>query len=317
MFGGISLSIVIMVCLFVLTVIVVTTLGSWLFSGQGTVDRRLREIQGLAPAEKKTLKPTQEGPFKVKWLKPVANLVVPDDKWKQSRVRASLVRAGHRGEQAVSIFYLSKLFLALLLPLLAIIPFAIDPLLVDDRMWIVVALVVAAVLGFFSPDLYLHHKEQARRQHLAEVFPDVLDLLVVCIEAGLSLDAAIKRVGEEFRHSSVDMSDELLLATLEIRAGKARNESLKALAERTDLDEMQSLVSILIQAEHFGTSIADALREHADDMRDLRIQNAREKAAKLPVKMALPILLFIFPALFLVILGPAAIQIYTGFVGKM
>lgn len=113
------------------------------------------------------------------------------------------------------------------------------------------------------------------------------------------------------------MSDELLLATLEIRAGKARNESLKALAERTDLDEMQSLVSILIQAEHFGTSIADALREHADDMRDLRIQNAREKAAKLPVKMALPILLFIFPALFLVILGPAAIQIYTGFVGKM
>lgn len=318
MFEGASLSIVIMVCLFFLTVILVVSLGNWLFSGQGTVDRRLREIQGLAPADqKKQVKPTEDGPFKVKWLKPVANLVVPDDKWKQSRIRASLVRAGHRGEQAVSVFYLSKVFLALLLPLLTVIPFVVDPTLASERMWVVVALVVAAVLGFFSPDLYLHHKEEARRQHLGEVFPDVLDLLVVCIEAGLSLDAAIKRVGEEFRHSSVDMSDELLLATLEIRAGKARNEALKALAERTDLDEMQSLVSILIQAEHFGTSIADALREHADDMRDLRIQNAREKAAKLPVKMALPILLFIFPALFLVILGPAVVQIYTGFIGAM
>ncbi|MQX52985.1 type II secretion system F family protein [Alcanivorax sediminis] len=318
MLEGNSLLILIMVCLFILMVILIVSAANWMFSGHGTVDRRLREIQSLAPAaQKKKEQPENDGPFTVKWLKPVADLVVPDDKWKQSRTRASLVRSGFRGEQAVSVFYLSKLLLAILLPVIAVVPFAIDPTLVSERYWIVVSLVAAGVIGFFAPDIYIRHKEEVRRQHLSEVFPDVLDLLVVCIEAGLSLDAAIKRVGEEFRHTSEAMSDELLLATLEIRAGKARNEAMKALAERTDLDEMQSLVSILIQAEHFGTSIADALRAHADDMRDLRIQTAREKAAKLPVKMAIPILLFIFPALFLVILGPAAIQIYTGFVDGM
>ena len=208
-------------------------------------------------------------------------------------------------------------FLAGLLTVLSSSPLLMYPTLVTQRHWAVVALVVSALIGFFIPNLVLRHKEEARRQHLAEVFPDVLDLLVVCVEAGLSLDAAIKRVGDEFHFASRDMSDELLLVTLEIRAGKPRNEALKSLAERTDLEEMQALVSILIQAEHFGTSIADALREHADEMRDIRIQTAREKAAKLPVKMAIPSLLFIFPALFLVILGPAAIHIYPGFLARM
>ena len=315
MLEGVSLSTLIMGSLFLFTVIIVASVGNWLFSGNATFDRRLREIQGLAPNEKGKTK--EEGPFKVKWLQPVTRLVVPDDKWKQSRIRARLVRAGYRSPQAMGLYYLSKFFLAVLLPVLTISPILLYPTLITQRHWAVVALVVSALIGFFLPNMVLRHKEEARRQHLAEVFPDVLDLLVVCVEAGLSLDAAIKRVGDEFHFASRDMSDELLLATLEIRAGKPRNEALKSLAERTDLAEMQALVSILIQAEHFGTSIADALREHADEMRDIRIQTAREKAAKLPVKLAIPILLFIFPALFLVILGPAAIHIYTGFIDRM
>lgn len=317
MLEGISLSVLIMGSLFLLTVIIVASVGNWLFSGNATFDRRLREIQGLASGERGHGKATEEGPFTVKWLQPMARLVVPDDKWKQSRIRARLVRAGYRSAQAMGIYYLAKFFLAVLLPVLTITPLLMYPTLVTQRHWAVAALVISALIGFFITNLVLRHKEEARRQHLAEVFPDVLDLLVVCVEAGLSLDAAIKRVGDEFHFASRDMSDELLLVTLEIRAGKPRNEALKALAERTDLEEMQALVSILIQAEHFGTSIADALREHADEMRDIRIQTAREKAAKLPVKMAIPILLFIFPALFLVILGPAAIHIYTGFLDRM
>jgi len=317
MLEGISLSVLIMGSLFLLTVIIVASVGNWLFSGNATFDRRLREIQGLASDERGHGKATEEGPFTVKWLQPMARLVVPDDKWKQSRIRARLVRAGYRSAQAMGIYYLAKFFLAVLLPVLTITPLLMYPTLVTQRHWAVAALVISALIGFFIPNLVLRHKEEARRQHLAEVFPDVLDLLVVCVEAGLSLDAAIKRVGDEFHFASSDMSDELLLVTLEIRAGKPRNEALKALAERTDLEEMQALVSILIQAEHFGTSIADALREHADEMRDIRIQTAREKAAKLPVKLAIPILLFIFPALFLVILGPAAIHIYTGFLDRM
>lgn len=317
MLEGISLSVLIMGSLFLLTVIIVASVGNWLFSGNATFDRRLREIQGLSSGDKGRGKTTEEGAFTVKWLQPMARLVVPDDKWKQSRIRARLVRAGYRSPQAISLYYATKFFLAVLLPVLTISPLLMYPTLVTQRHWAVVALVLSALIGFFIPNLVLRHKEEARRQHLGEVFPDVLDLLVVCVEAGLSLDAAIKRVGDEFHFASRDMSDELLLVTLEIRAGKARNEALKSLAERTDLEEMQALVSILIQAEHFGTSIADALREHADEMRDIRIQTAREKAAKLPVKMAIPILLFIFPALFLVILGPAAIHIYTGFIGRL
>ncbi|MED5388286.1 MAG: type II secretion system F family protein [Pseudomonadota bacterium] len=317
MLEGISLSTLIMGSLFLFTVIIVASVGNWLFSGNATFDRRLREIQGLAPGEKGKRQPESEGAFTVKWLQPVARLVVPDDKWKQSRIRTRLVRAGYRSSEALGLYYMAKFFLAVLMPVLVITPLLMYPTLITQRHWAVLALVASALIGFFIPNMILRHKEEARRQHLAEVFPDVLDLLVVCVEAGLSLDAAIKRVGDEFHFASRDMSDELLLATLEIRAGKPRNEALKALAERTDLSEMQALVSILIQAEHFGTSIADALREHADEMRDIRIQNAREKAAKLPVKLAMPILLFIFPALFLVILGPAAIQIYTGFIDRM
>ncbi|MDX1823113.1 MAG: type II secretion system F family protein [Thiohalomonadales bacterium] len=314
---GIGLSTLIMGSIFLLTVVVVFAIANWLFSGQSAVDRRLQEIQDLGPGPQARKKDHQEGSFTVKWIEPVAQLVFPDEKWKQSRIKIRLVHAGFRGPNAIRFFLAFKVILALSLPVFVIVPLLLNPTLVTQRYWAVLAIVGAALFGFFIPDLVLRQREGARRLHLSEVFPDVLDLLVVCVESGLSLDAAIKRVGDEFKYTSSEMSNELLLVNLEIRAGKARNEALKALADRTDLDEMRSLVSILIQAEHFGTSIADALREHADDMRDLRIQTAREKAAKLPVKMAFPILLFIFPALFLVILGPAVIKIYTGFVHGM
>lgn len=318
MLDGIGLSTLIMGSVFLFVVLLIMAAGNWLFGGDATVDRRLKDIQGIGGSNDRSKRRSEkEGEFSVKWLKPVAKLALPDDKWQQSRMRVRLVRAGYRSQQALTVFFASKVLLAFVLPTACIVAMVINPHLFTQRHWAIAALVFSALIGFFFPNMVLRHKEEERRLHLSEVFPDVMDLLVVCVEAGLSLDAAIKKVGEEFRFASPDMSEELLLVNLEIRAGKGRIDALKSLAERTALEEMKALVSILIQAEHFGTSIADALRAHADDMRDIRIQTAREKAAKLPVKMAFPILMFIFPALFLVILGPAVIQIYTGFIDRM
>jgi tight adherence protein C len=145
--------------------------------------------------------------------------------------------------------------------------------------------------------------------------PDGLDMLVVCVEAGMGLDAAINRVGEEMKASNKVLSDELKLVTLELRAGKHRQEALRNLAQRTDLEDLSSLVSLLVQTDKFGTSIAQALRVYSDSMRTKRYQRAEEIAAKIAVKLTFPLILFIFPSLFVVILGPAMIRIYRTFMG--
>ena len=140
--------------------------------------------------------------------------------------------------------------------------------------------------------------------------PDALDLMVVCAEAGVGLDAAIHRVGEEMALNNKSLSDEFKVMSLELRAGKQRRDSLKDLAMRTDLEEVNNLSSMLIQTERFGTSIAQALRVHADVMRVSRFQRAEEVAAKLPVKLLFPMIFFILPSLFITILGPAVIRIF-------
>jgi tight adherence protein C len=170
--------------------------------------------------------------------------------------------------------------------------------------------VLGALLGFYLPDLYLSHKSEDRRQKLLESLPDALDLLVICVEAGMGLDSAINKVAQELKMGSPELSDELQLMNLELRAGKQRTDALKNLALRTNLDEISSLTTLLVQTDKFGTSMADALRVYSDSYRTQRYQRAEEIAAKLPVKMVIPLLLCIFPSLFLVILGPAAINIY-------
>lgn len=140
--------------------------------------------------------------------------------------------------------------------------------------------------------------------------PDALDLMVVCSEAGVGLDATINRVGEEMRLNNKTLSDEFNLMSLELQAGKPRRDALKDLATRTGLEDVTNLTSMLIQTERFGTSISQALRVHSDSMRVKRSQRAEEIAAKLPVKLLFPLIFFIFPSLFVVILGPAVIRIF-------
>lgn len=175
---------------------------------------------------------------------------------------------------------------------------------------------VLALIGFYLPDLWLKLKISERRTKIQKGLPDALDLLVVCVEAGMSLDSAIHRVGEEIRLENKELSDELLFMNLEIRAGKQRREAMKNLALRTNLDDINSLVTLLVQTDKFGTSVAQALRVYSDAFRTARMQRAEEIAAKLPVKLMIPLALFVFPSMFVVLLGPPAIQIFRVFFKK-
>ncbi len=153
-------------------------------------------------------------------------------------------------------------------------------------------------------------RKNARQKEMQKALADALDLLVVCVEAGLGLNQALVRVAEEIRHVSVEMSEELVLVNLEIRAGAERQQALRNLAERTGVDDVRALTAILIQTDRFGTSVSTALRTHADTMRTKRRQRAEEAAAKTTIKLIPPLVFCVFPAIFTVILGPAAIQIY-------
>lgn len=170
--------------------------------------------------------------------------------------------------------------------------------------------ILLALIGFYLPNFWLRRKVDRRKEKILRGLPDALDLMVVCAEAGVGLDAAIQRVGEEMKLANRPLSEEFRLLNLELRAGKQRRDALKNLALRTDLDDVRSLVTLLVQTERFGTSIAQALRVHSDSMRTKRFQRVEEVAAKLPVKLLFPLIFFIFPSLFVVILGPAILKVY-------
>jgi tight adherence protein C len=168
---------------------------------------------------------------------------------------------------------------------------------------------MAAVAGYLLPDMWLTWRVRARQRLLRRALPDGLDLLVICVEAGLGLDQALMRVAQELNVAHPELSDELQLVNLEMRVGKTRLDAMRELARRTGLDDIKALVSMLIQTERFGTSVAQSLRVHSDDLRMKRRQRAEEMAAKTTVKMVPALVFFIFPALMVVILGPAIIAI--------
>ncbi|MEX0902914.1 MAG: type II secretion system F family protein [Pseudohongiellaceae bacterium] len=293
-------------------------IGIYLLRGYRSekVRRRVQHLTGEQSGETRNLKghTQKDGEFLVHWLEPMGEMILPKDEWRRSVLRTQLVYAGYRNARAVYIHLGAKLFFGVGFPVAVATLFVISgniPLML--QMWSLVALVMAGGIGFVLPDQILRIKIRQRRLEYIEGFPDALDMLVVCVEAGLGLDASIDRVAGELRHSYPALASELSLNSLEVRAGKSRQEALHSLAERMNIDQVQALSTILIQAERFGTSIAAALRNFSEEMRVERMQRARETAAKLPVKMIFPIVLFIFPALFLVLLGPAVVRIITGF----
>jgi tight adherence protein C len=165
------------------------------------------------------------------------------------------------------------------------------------------------------PFFYIRSRARKRQKEITLALPDALDLLVVCVEAGLGLNQGIVRVASEIHHVSVVLAEELHFTNLEIRAGRPRNEALRNLAERTGVEDVRGLVSTLVQAERFGTPIGGALRVHAETLRDKRKQRAREAAAKTTIKLVFPLVFCIFPAMFVVLVGPGAIMIIEALAG--
>jgi tight adherence protein C len=260
----------------------------------------------IAPEEKqnKTLIGTiQQSGFSLSGVVEHLEKVIPKSQAETGVMQQRLIRAGYRSDSAMKLFSGSRVLVPILLCAAAFFAGASG----------FVLYVAALGLGYLAPDFWLGNRIKARQAKIRRGLPDVLDLLVICIEAGLSLDQATKRTTEELMSAQPALCDELNIVVLEQRAGRPRSECWKHMAERTDVDSIRNLVSVLVQSEQFGTSIAKTLRTHSDTLRTQRIQKCEEMAAKTTVKLVFPLVLFIFPSLFLVVLGPALITMSDSF----
>jgi len=217
-----------------------------------------------------------------------------------------LIRAGFRHPGALTYFYGAKLLLAVALPVLVGVLVAGSRRTAENKLMLVMG---AAAAGFFAPNEYVQRKARRRQRQIRRGLPNALDLLVVCVESGLGLDQAIVQTARELEHAHPEISQELTLVNLELRAGKRRVEALRNLAERTDVEELRKFAAVLIQADRFGTSVAQTLRAHSDFMRAQARQQAEEKAAKLGVKLVFPIFFCILPSLFVVTVGPIMVRV--------
>jgi tight adherence protein C len=238
----------------------------------------------------------------LKMLKIAGKTNMPHSAKKRVMVRRSLMKAGYRHPDASIIFFGVKVYLAILVPVVyGLLPYALSAS--------AFLLVLLAVGGFYVPNLWVKMKTRYRRRQIFSGFPDALDLMVICVEASLSLDAAIQRIAEEFQLTNRVVSEELKLLALSLRAGQSRQLALLGLSQRVDVEEVNNFVDIMIQTEQFGTNVAQSLRVQADAMRLKKRLFAEEKASKLPVKLLLPLLFFIFPSILLIILGPGIIRL--------
>jgi tight adherence protein C len=217
-----------------------------------------------------------------------------------------LMQAGYRNKSAVTIFYGIKVGFMLAVLLAAFLTGRFRSAPVEN---IFITLLACVGAGYILPDFILSKRVTARKDKIQLSLPDALDLLVVCVEAGLGLDQAILKTSEELRVTHPDICDELNLVNLELRAGKPRKDALKNLADRTGVEDINGLVSMLVQTDKFGTSIAQSLRVHSDALRTKRRQRAEERAHKVSVKLVFPLVFLIFPSMFIIILGPGIIKI--------
>lgn len=242
----------------------------------------------------------------------VGERVAPKDADELSSTSFALQRAGFYNANATTIFWGVKLAVCVLGFALVLLAKAVSGF---EAAPAVLALLVLfpAVVGMYIPNVWLRSKISKRRNEIQRSLPDALDLMVVCVESGMGLDQAIHRVSTEMRFTDPVLAHEFKLVILELRAGKARADALKNLARRVNLEDVNSLVTLIVQADSFGTSIAKTLRVYSDAMRTTRYQRAEEIASKLPVKILFPLILFILPALFVVLIGPASIKLMNVF----
>ena len=262
-----------------------------------TIERRLAEATGTPV--KRPFEDSGYDKVVVDTLKRLGNMA-PRSPAEMGKLQQRLVAAGFRSSQALVVFFGIRVGVALIVFVLLA-----TPVLVRPNLPIALA---ACALGYVLPSMVLARLAKRRQHRIRLALPDALDLLVVSVEAGLGLDQAMQRVGNELAFAHPDLCDELRLINLELRAGKARAEALHNLADRTGVDDIRSLVAMLVQTDKFGTSVAQSLRVHSETVRTKRRQRAEEAAAKTGAKMVFPLVFCIFPAIWVVTIGPAAIK---------
>ncbi|MEN8259713.1 MAG: type II secretion system F family protein [Pseudomonadota bacterium] len=276
----------------------------------GLVDpmrRRLHDTVGYQPKEGWSTERIAEA------IEPFTPYFVPTKEAERSRAGQRMIHAGYRSRSAVAIYFAIKILLMVLLPLGVLATVAWFPKLSANQ--VVLCVLSAAAVGLILPSYFLDRRIARRKRQLANGFPDALDLLVVCTEAGLGLNAALQRVAKEIYGSHPVLADELGLVNAEIRAGVDRVRALKNLAKRTNMEDIKGFIALLAQSLRFGTSVAETLRVYAEEFRDKRVQRAEEAAAKLGTKMIFPLVFCLFPGFFVVAIGPAVMKILAAFSG--
>ena len=276
--------------------LLITAIGMSLLRGETAIERRLGELGVAGPL------PDVPAVRNERLLKTLRRLgqAAPKPSRELGKLRERLVHAGYRGPEALTLFFGIRLGLAITLFVLGTSPFIPKSGLIAG--------LAGAALGYLLPSMALARMAKRRQHRIRLSLPDALDLLVVSVEAGLGLDQAIQRVGDELSFAHPELSGELRMINLELRAGKGRADALRNLAERTGVDDLSSLAAMLIQTDKFGTSVARSLRVHSETLRTKRRQRAEEAAAKTGVKMVFPLVFCIFPAIWVVTIGPAAIK---------
>jgi tight adherence protein C len=292
--------------IYAVTIFALVTLASVMLLAWLVPSKTQRRLQELAPAQL----PSGD------WVRtivavagPFAKLSSPDGKWEQSPLRIKFINAGIRDSNAALIFYGVKTLLPFVFAAVTYLGLQLAGKSFE-RSTLIFILLIAATIGCFLPNIVLQRMAAARKREIFESFPDAADLMLVCVEAGLSLDTALVRVAEEMKLKSSALTEELRLTTLETRAGSSREQALRNLALRTGVDEVNAFATMLSQADKFGTSIGESLRVFSDDLRHKRQIRAEVMAAKLPTKMLFPLVVCIFPAVSMVILGPAGVRVY-------
>lgn len=302
--------------LFLLVVGLTTGLG-WLMS-RSTVRARLQRLNERrdtlvpegAEARNEPLPATNLPSLQlVEATEAIEQIAEPEGGWQQTPLRQRFVKAGLYDSTLPGMFMTVKVVLGLVLFIASFVLLNLLSHEPDPAHNLLLPL-LAATLGFLAPEFVLNHRIRRRQDHIRRGLPDATDFLVVCVEAGSALDAAFIRVAQELALSNPALAREMHWVTLEFRAGRSRDQALRNFAERTGVEDVEVLANMLIQADRFGTSTADALRVYADMLRVKRRQQAEETAAKIPVKLLFPLIFFIFPALLVILAGPAMVQIY-------
>ena len=248
-------------------------------------------------------------------MQPISKLSTPDEGFEKSSLKLRFAHAGIRDAAAAPTFFGIKTLLTLVLPLSGFMLFVVTSWSPRGNS-LLFALLMLAALGYYAPNIVLSTLVKARQREIFESFPDALDLMTVCMEAGLGTESAMLRVADDMQLKSPALAEEMHIVNLEFRAGVDRERALRNLALRTGVEEVDSFVTMINQAERFGTSIAASLRVHSEMLRTRRRQRAEEAAAKIALKLLFPLIFCTFPALMVVLIGPAGIQIYRVFMAS-